>query len=443
MSQYYIKVKLFDAKDLHNTDFVGKLDPFVEVKYLDEKKTTKVYKDAGLNPSFLHSEEFTWNVPFKKVLDTSLSIKVRDSDLLSSDFVGQIVIDLAGLTEGDFKGYLPLFRDAAAGGAGSINVHIQTNIPKKESAPLIFTPARIRNSKMAGLFTGVTVNNATEFNTYEVQMSCVADIFGDHWNANYDAEHAVLFDDSVKGKGLRTILMTEHLALYRDGSRQKHFRVGDRRMEKKWLNSGDGFLELFNGALRYNIRRVYTYVLLDTGMFFSETGIKLSHDTVSKHAVHANASPRVRMAGTFRVCFDPKEKKEILVMDNDSGTYRPTGDHFPMVIQVMNKVFPDLDVVCINCLEPQPEHMKRWIGPRECKAEYEASQSPKGTPRTSVQSGQSGQPSAAGQSRPEASRQSANTGAPRESRQPQKKDESNPLVYPGNWVWVWRSDYIE
>merc|ERR1712173_41994 len=96
-----------------------------------------------------------------------------------------------------------------------------------------------------------------------------------------------------------------------------------------------------------------------------------------------------------------------MVMDNDSGTYRPTSEHFPQVVQLMKKHFPDLHVICFDCTQDQPEYSKNWWGPRESKVEAELmgqheSPNSKASPRSSL-----------------------------------KVRDSIKLEYPGKWEWKW------
>lgn len=96
--------------------------------------------------------------------------------------------------------------------------------------------------------------------------------------------------------------------------------------------------------------RLYTYVLtLDSEWRFSETGDEFAIDFLSKHMMHANGAQVVCYAGEFfvrRICDgsednedgredvedDPEDrdpKHYELVIDNNSGTYRPPKETLP------------------------------------------------------------------------------------------------------------------
>jgi len=195
-----------------------------------------------------------------------------------------------------------------------------------------------------------------------VLLNGVAAKFGDKWQANYDDAHASLFADSSAGSMLRGALRAEHAMLYRKGLRPNWMRVGEPRTMTTWISTGTEFIQLLDHGMRNGVRRVYTYSLLDSGLFFSETGVAMSKDVVSKHAVHANAAVQVRFAGTFRFVSDGEP---ICVIDNDSGTYRPDGGDFDLLRRVFDANFPGLRLCCLNVTEDQPEEMKTFLGPCE------------------------------------------------------------------------------
>jgi len=94
-------------------------------------------------------------------------------------------------------------------------------------------------------------------------------------------------------------------------------------------------------------------------------------DIASKHVVHSGVAPEVRCAGTFRILEDPKVKKNNLqqrcsvLIDNDSGTYRPKKEHLQLVKQVLQLNFPKLQVYALDCTVPQPPETLTFLGPDE------------------------------------------------------------------------------
>merc|ERR1719414_1002222 len=139
--------------------------------------------------------------------------------------------------------------------------------------------------------------------------------------------------------------------------------LSSRRIEEAALRTGSDFLHLIGCGWRGDQRRVYTYSITDSGMRFSETGVHLSKDFASKHAVHANGED-VRCAGTFRVC-ENLDGAPILVIDNDSGTYRPKSSHLCLAQELLEDNFPGLCILRLSVSDPQPEDSLALHGPCE------------------------------------------------------------------------------
>ncbi|PGH18778.1 hypothetical protein AJ79_00191 [Helicocarpus griseus UAMH5409] len=132
--------------------------------------------------------------------------------------------------------------------------------------------------------------------------------------------------------------------------------------------------------------RVFTYVItLDGQWRFTETGKEFGIDMLSKHTMHSNVSIYVAYAGEFLVrrqnqkrhsrssrrrsaedsiqrdaspacseaavpiSTDPTEYE--LVIDNDSGTYRPNAKCLPELKEFLSANLPDLQVTTLDCQE--------------------------------------------------------------------------------------------
>jgi hypothetical protein len=127
--------------------------------------------------------------------------------------------------------------------------------------------------------------------------------------------------------------------------------------------------------------RIFTYVLtLDSLFRFTETGKEFGIDMLSKHTMHSDVSIYVAFSGEFfirRLKYpnrDPPEEggdnptsppddikggpsDEMLhknpryfelVIDNDSGTYRPNAKLLPQLRALMEKNFPGLHVTTLD-----------------------------------------------------------------------------------------------
>ncbi len=136
--------------------------------------------------------------------------------------------------------------------------------------------------------------------------------------------------------------------------------------------------------------RVFTYVLtLDGLLRFTETGKEFGIDLLSKHTMHSNVETYIACSGEFFIRRlqhahttdnpDPHEKthptEELsggppksdpppnpsyyqLVIDNDSGTYRPDKSILPDLKAFLHRNFPGLGVVAMHWEEEKLQKMK-------------------------------------------------------------------------------------
>jgi hypothetical protein len=136
--------------------------------------------------------------------------------------------------------------------------------------------------------------------------------------------------------------------------------------------------------------RVFTYVLTLDGVFrFTETGKEFGIDLLSKHTMHSNVETYIACSGEFFIRrlerpvasddLEPKEKThpddEIpggppeeappsnpayyqLIIDNDSGTYRPDKSILPKLKEFLEKNFPNLGVIARHWEEEELQKLK-------------------------------------------------------------------------------------
>ncbi len=191
--------------------------------------------------------------------------------------------------------------------------------------------------------------------TYVVHLKGIEETFGSYraeWNKSHKRAQKI-FGRSPAGMLIRKAIQWEHMSLYRKQTRLISQYASD------VLLTGCDFLKLINYGVKKNAHCAYTYVVVDKGLYFSETGIMFSKDLLSKHAVHANAASSVRYAGEFYVQWRPKEgmgTKQTpcrnmgdydwtLVVNNNSGTYAPqSGKPLEMMKSLLKRNFPDLEL---------------------------------------------------------------------------------------------------
>jgi len=383
-SAHKICVKIIRAENLYNTDYIGELDPYVELKLGGkQKKVTKNYTDAGIHPTFKDEDfELTynydpgkkqkkWEIGSKSATASNLQFKVKDADFLKSDFIGKAVICLRGLGPDGYEGPLQLYRSNNEGLGGVLYVRITHDLPVLPLFPFVLIPIYVHHNTAAGIYTGSEdKGNGTSFNTYEIRLSFIRETFGDTWNANYDQKHAATFANDATGIAKRAARVAEHDVLYREGLRPNALRcIGTPRTEFHWVGSFEDMGQVFGFGVSGNRRNVYTYSLIDSGLYCSETGCAISKDGLSKHLVHSRAAYKVRMAGTFRFCFDDATSTPVLVIDNDSGTYRPRAADFPLLEMLFERNFPGITILCLDSQQEQPEETKSLVGPCEVECE--------------------------------------------------------------------------
>lgn len=135
--------------------------------------------------------------------------------------------------------------------------------------------------------------------------------------------------------------------------------------------------------------RIFTYVLtLDGLLRFTETGKEFGIDLLSKHTMHSDVNIYIACSGEFFVrrlrhpeksatspeqethpnsdlpggppnSAPPKNPHSYeLVIDNDSGTYRPKGLVLPQLKEFLKKNFPGLHIITMECTDDALSKMK-------------------------------------------------------------------------------------
>ena len=138
--------------------------------------------------------------------------------------------------------------------------------------------------------------------------------------------------------------------------------------------------------------RVFTYVItLDGMMRFTETGKEFGIDLLSKHTMHSDVATYIACAGEFFIrrlahadgssSPNPQEhthppdtklsggppasppppdpRRYQLIIDNDSGTYRPDKSVLPDLQKFLEKNFPGLGIVVMHCADEELTSMKK------------------------------------------------------------------------------------
>ena len=91
----FLNATIHRAIDLEKKDFAGKSDPYVVLRFNNQKMKSKVFKN-NLNPEFNFQEQFVY-----KVGDSTLmKIELYDDDVGKDEFLGSVDIDVSGVVAG-------------------------------------------------------------------------------------------------------------------------------------------------------------------------------------------------------------------------------------------------------------------------------------------------------------------------------------------------------
>ncbi|KAK4228139.1 hypothetical protein QBC38DRAFT_475782 [Podospora fimiseda] len=201
----------------------------------------------------------------------------------------------------------------------------------------------------------------------------------------------------VRGTVLNTMLHKQHRRIYNYDS---HTEFGDFEP-----CSEEASLQFLRMAHFDEGGRVFTYVItLDGLMRFTETGKEFGIDLLSKHSMHSDVATYIACSGEFFIrrllhkrhhhhrhhqhpersissessCSTPTHppvsplpngppksppptdpKMYQLIIDNDSGTYRPDKSILPLLKQFLEKNFPGLEVRVMHCEDEELQKMKK------------------------------------------------------------------------------------
>lgn len=158
-------------------------------------------------------------------------------------------------------------------------------------------------------------------------------------------------ESGIKGRFLHRALHKQYATIYGYG---KNTEWGTIEPPEDQGGVGRAFAEQFLRMTSFGTQgRVFTYVItLDGEMRFTETGEEFVVELLSKHSMHADGAKEIAFSGEFFVRLtegcegqlevgegddladepqDENPKHYELVIDNDSGTYRPRKELLPIL----------------------------------------------------------------------------------------------------------------
>lgn len=189
----------------------------------------------------------------------------------------------------------------------------------------------------------------------------------------------------IRGKVLHKVLHKQHNRIYSFSASTQWgtFQAGTKEASLQFLRMA----HFDEGG------RIFTYVvLLDGLMRFTETGKEFGIDFLSKHTMHSDVSTYIACSGEFFIRRlakpdGPEHQNELhveepthpsqnlpggppnspppvdprhyqLVIDNDSGTYRPDKSILPLLQEFLQKNFPGLSIVARHWEDKELQELK-------------------------------------------------------------------------------------
>jgi len=225
-------------------------------------------------------------------------------------------------------------------------------------------PYAVNSPKLTQVVTG------KKFHYFKLRLYDIPRCFGSKksWNREY-APAQQIYSDNPISVALRAAIQAEHSILYSnregrdeneggvlDRSATSFFVLLDRFQNTKSLfspahSAAKGVKSIFKPRnKKRNKLRIYTYVVLNDSIRFSECGAGTTVDMSSKHALHAGAATEVYYAGEFWVEEEPQGK--VLYMDNNSGTFAPPKTDLFRMKFLMEANFPNIQIVILDFQDP-------------------------------------------------------------------------------------------
>ncbi|KAK2768769.1 hypothetical protein FQN54_000625 [Arachnomyces sp. PD_36] len=284
-----------------------------------------------------------------------------------------------GSKDPDMSGRLIVSVECLGQTPGNQGAHIYTVGPNSWSKH--FSP-------MIGRLTGVKDEDSGgevgsyNFQATQIQLSGPVPTPLYHRYVEFKPFVAGMFNSqSLRGRILNRALHHQHHRIY-DYDRSTEYGVFNEPsidLTKQFLD----FVHYDQGG------RIFTYVLtLDGQWRFTETGKEFGIDMLSKHTMHSNVSIYIAYSGEFFVRRRPQATAENstqnptseiteesssseepsqdpsdyeLVIDNDSGTYRPNAQYLPVLKQFLSSNLPSLQIKTLDS-QKDAEYMARLKG---------------------------------------------------------------------------------
>mmetsp|Transcript_35737 Transcript_35737/g.69039 ORF Transcript_35737/g.69039 Transcript_35737/m.69039 type:complete len:398 (-) Transcript_35737:79-1272(-) len=128
-----LKVTVSEAKNLRNTEMIGKQDPYCVLKFGSETKKTKVHKNGGKQATW--NQIFEFDVDEQKMAQWVFQIAVWDKETFSDDLVGRKNFSLQEVLGNHGKGPMQYDIQHKGKNAGSVFMSVEYSGAPKPKPP--------------------------------------------------------------------------------------------------------------------------------------------------------------------------------------------------------------------------------------------------------------------------------------------------------------------
>ncbi|KAK4935866.1 hypothetical protein LTR66_015407, partial [Elasticomyces elasticus] len=379
-SGFFLKCRIYDEDATDHDDRLGNVH--VNVDRIDD------------NWKGFHEETFK----LKKRMGSKRAYLVRGLAALMSRKIkmsGHLIVSVENLGR-------------SPGDSGSRAYTVAPLPWSRHNSPLIGRLAGTKNMQSGK--DGKSKSEKYNFQAIQMQLRGPTPVQLYHRYVEFKPFVAGMFTDhSLRGRILNRALHHQHARVYNYDTSTVYgvFEKPCIEMTKQFLE----FVHFDQGG------RIFTYVLSLDGLWrFTETGKEFGIDMLSKHTMHSDVSIYIAFSGEFfirrirhhestdgrstdKADFDPlndtyppgdtednekaykdhpeHEHNNIprdpshyeLIIDNDSGTYRPNAKMLPLLKQYMSESFPGLRIATLNCGADEEKMNKLKTEQRERKKE--------------------------------------------------------------------------
>eukprot|EP00644_Phytophthora_capsici_P011730 jgi/Phyca11/509839/fgenesh2_kg.PHYCAscaffold_50_\ len=334
-----VELEIVSAKDIAAGDyFTAKAALQGHVASSDAYALIEVdgQKVAWTRPIFSTLEP-VWNEKFffRNVKpDTICKLYLLDKDFEADDALGQTQFTAANTEGVETTFELPITREDKP--AGTIVVKVKSHPTSVVGDGHLEQVGPVHYSVHSSFINGIITDTTTD----EDKRQSLA----------YHPVIKIFSPDHPESPILRKAVATEHAVVY------KH----DADTVYGEFKGAADFFDLLHDGKRLDKPVLFTYAIISTGWYFSETGAAFFKDILSKHMLHSGAQFNVKYAGEFHI--EKSSSGEFkLFIDNNSGTYAPPKEELPQLKALLETNFPGISVEALDRGSPELKEKRKEI----------------------------------------------------------------------------------